>query len=69
MVYILPREDSDTVDVNEEISEWMDKNKVDSWKTKPVMKKNFFGGAGVPPEAEYLQVEFFALERNIMGPC
>ncbi|CBY12070.1 unnamed protein product [Oikopleura dioica] len=98
VVYILPRENSDTGDVYEEIGEWMDKNKVDSWKAKPMKKKNFFGGAGVPPEAEYLRVEygpknplmsstmkgahfshvfnvnqplfeFFALERNIMGPC
>ncbi|CBY33694.1 unnamed protein product [Oikopleura dioica] len=58
VVYILPRENSDTGDVYEEIGEWMDKNKVDSWKAKPMKKKNFFGGAGVPPEAEYLRVEY-----------
>ena len=71
VIYVLPRENFEMTDVYEELDEIFEKRKIQKFKSKPVHRKNFFGGPDVPQEAEYMRVEYEAkypvLERSFQN--
>ena len=71
VVYFLPTNSYDMAEVYQEVEEIFDCKRIKKFKSRPITKKNFFGGPDVPQEAEYLRVEYEAcypvLETGLKG--
>ena len=57
VIYILPKDDSSPMEVFQDIEKILS-DKVNTFKSRTVTKKNYFGGPDIPAEAEYMRVEF-----------